>query len=158
MSDKPRATSRAQKPIAENRRARFEFEVLETLEAGLVLQGSEVKSLRGGKASLAEAYVRLQDGEAWLVDAHIAPYPQANKFNHEPRRLRKLLMSASELRKWAKRVAEKGLTVAPLRMYFLGPWAKVEVALVRGRKLHDKREHLKEKDDRREMARATRGR
>lgn len=145
-------------PIAENRRARHEFEILDTLEAGLALLGSEVKSLRGGKGSIAEAYVHFEDGEAWLVDAHIQPYPQANRNNHEPRRRRKLLVHQSERARWSKRVAEKGLTVVPLRLYFEGPWVKVEIALARGKKLHDKRDAARDREDRREMDRAMRAR
>ena len=145
-------------PICENRRARHEFEILDTLEAGLALVGSEVKSLRGGKGSIAEAYVAFEDGEAWLVDSHVQPYPQANRFNHEPRRRRKLLLNQSERARWAKRVVEKGLTVVPLRMYFQGPWVKVEIALARGKKLHDKRDAARDREDRREMDRAMRGR
>ncbi len=145
-------------PICENRRARHEFELLDTLEAGLALVGSEVKSLRNGKGSIAEAYVHFEDNEAWLVDAHIQPYPQANRFNHEPRRRRKLLIHLAERARWSKRVAEKGLTVVPLRMYFEGPWVKVEIALARGKKLHDKRDAARDREDRREMDRAMRPR
>lgn len=145
-------------PICENRRARHEFEMLETLEAGVALLGSEVKSLRGGKGSIAEAYVAFEGGEAWLVDSHVQPYPQANRFNHEPRRRRKLLLHQSERVRWSKRVAEKGLTVVPLRMYFEGPWVKVEIALARGKKLHDKRDAARDREDRREMDRAMRSR
>ena len=154
MSDKPRGT----KVIAENRRARHEYEILDTMEAGMALLGSEVKSLRGARASIAEAYVRFDKREAFLVDAHISPYPQANRNNHEPRRPRKLLLNHTEINRWAKKITEKGLTVVPLKMYFLGPWAKVEIGLVRGRKLHDKRDAMKERDDKREMERAVRNR
>lgn len=150
--------ARKRTPICENRKARHEFELLEIFEAGVALLGSEVKSLRNGHGSIAEAYVRIEDGQAWLVDAHIAPYAQANRENHEPRRRRRLLLHRTELRKLIKKVTEKGLTIVPLRMYFLGPWAKVEVALARGRKVHDKRAALKEKTDKREMDRALRGR
>lgn len=152
MSDKPRT----RRPICENRRARHEFEILDTLEAGMELVGSEVKSLRAGRANLTDAYVRFEKGEAFLVDAHISPYAQAGPFNHDPRRVRRLLISAAERERWARKVAEKGLTVVALRMYFQGPWAKVEVALARGKKLYDKRASMKEDDDRREMDRAMR--
>ena len=140
--------------VCENRRARHEYEVQDTLEAGLALTGSEVKALRGGHGNLAEAYVRFDNGEAWLVDAHISPYAQAGRNNHEAKRPRKLLLAKNEILKWAPRVSQKGLTAIPLRLYFKGPWAKVEVALARGKKLHDKRQSLKEADDRREMDRA----
>lgn len=145
--------------VAENRRARREYEILEKLEAGLVLTGSEVKTLRGGKANIAEAYIRFEDGEAWLVDAHIPQYPQAGPHNnHEPTRPRKLLMKGSEIDKWSRRVAEKGLSAVPLHLYFKGSWIKLEIGLGRGRKLHDKRNLLKERADKREAARAMRRR
>lgn len=150
--------ARRRLPICENRRARHEYEILDTLEAGLVLSGSEVKSLRGGRGSIAEGYALFEDGEAWLVDAHISPYAQANRFNHETRRRRKLLMHSNERARWARRVVEKGLTVVPLRMYFEGPWVKVELGLARGKKLHDKRESEREREDQREIDRAMRAR
>ena len=146
------------KLICENRRARHEYELLDTLEAGVALTGSEVKSLRGGKGSIAEAYVAFEDGEAWLLDAHISPYAQANRYNHETRRKRKLLLHAAEILRWQRRVAEKGLTAVPLEMYFEGPWVKVKIALARGKKLHDKRDASREREDRREMDRAMRAR
>jgi SsrA-binding protein len=148
------AKSEAIKVICVNRKARYEFEVHDTVEAGLELTGSEVKALRGGHGNLAEAYVRFENGEAWLVDAHISPYAQASRNNHEAKRTRKLLLQKGEILRWAPKVSEKGLTVIPLRMYFKGAWAKVEIALARGKKLHDKRQSLKEADDRREMAKA----
>lgn len=151
-------TARKRKPICENRRARHEYEILDTIEAGIALTGSEVKSLRGGRGSITEAYVLLENGDAWLVDANISPYAQANRFNHEPKRRRKLLLHQAELNRWSKRVIEKGLTVVPLRMYFDGPWVKVEIAMARGKKLHDKRDAAREREDRREMDRAVRGR
>lgn len=140
-----------QKTIARNRKAKFEYEILDTYEAGLSLRGSEVKSLRAGKGTIAEAYVRLIDGEAWLVGANISPYPQASYNNHEPDRPRKLLLSRQELRRLKKATREKGLTIVPLQLYFKGPWVKLEIALARGRKLHDKRQYLKKKQDRRDM-------
>ena len=140
--------------VCENRRARHEYEVHESVEAGLALTGSEVKALRGGHGNLAEAYVRFENGEAWLVDAHISPYAQAGRNNHEAKRPRKLLLGKNQILRLAPRVSQKGLTAIPLRLYFKGPWAKVEVALARGKKLHDKRQSLKEADDRREMDRA----
>lgn len=151
-------TARKRKPICENRRARHEYEILDTMQVGIALSGSEVKSLRGGKGSVAEAYVAFDQGEAWLLDAHIAPYAQANRNNHEPRRKRKLLMNRLEILRWSKRVAEKGLSVVPLQMYFEGPWVKMDVGLGRGKKLHDKRDATREREDQREIDRAMRAR
>lgn len=151
-------TARKRKPICENRRARHEYEIFDTLTAGLALTGSEVKSLRGGKGSVVEAYVAFDGGEAWLLDAHIAPYAQANRNNHEPRRKRKLLLHSLEILRWSKRVAEKGLSVVPLQMYFEGPWVKMEIGLGRGKKLHDKRDATREREDQREIDRAMRAR
>ncbi len=144
--------------IAENRRARREYEIFDTMEAGLSLQGSEVKSLRSGHGNIRDAYVKFEGGEAWLWDAHIPTYAQAGPYhNHEPRRPRRLLMKKSEIVRWSKRVREKGLTVVALRLYFSGAWVKVEIALGKGRKLYDKRHELKKKDDKRAMERAMRG-
>jgi SsrA-binding protein len=139
------------KTIARNRRARFEYELLEEYEAGLALLGTEVKSLRAGKASIAEAYVRIRDGEAWLLGANIPLYPQAHQTNHEPARPRKLLLGRQELRKIERSTRDRGLTVVPLELYFKGSWVKLAIAVGRGRKSHDKREYLKKKEDRREM-------
>jgi SsrA-binding protein len=145
------------KVVAENRRARHDYEIMEQLEAGLVLLGSEVKSLRSAKGSIAEAWVRIEGGEAVLVESHIALYPQAGPFlNHEPKRERRLLMKAAELERWGRKVAEKGLTVVPLQLHFHGQWAKLQIGLGRGRKLHDKRAAIKEKDDRKEAQQAMR--
>ena len=145
--------------ICENRRARRQYEILERLEAGLSLTGSEVKSLRSGKATIAEAYVRFRNGEAWLLDAHIPQYPQAGPHNnHETTRPRKLLLKRDQIEKWFKRVSEKGLTMVPLKLYFNGAWVKIEIGLGRGRKLHDKRALLKERDDKRDTQRALRRR
>jgi len=141
------------KMVARNKRARFEYDVLEEFEAGLSLVGSEVKSLRAGKASIAEAYIRLKSGEAWLVGATIQPYAQASYNNHATDRSRKLLLHRSELRKLERATREKGLTAVPLALYFKGARAKLTLALARGRKLHDKREYLKKRDARRDMDR-----
>lgn len=161
MAAPPKSRSseaRARRLIAENRKARHEYDLLEVFEAGLVLRGSEVKSLRGGKGNIGEAWVRLERGEAYLVDAHIPPYAQAGPYNnHEPTRERKLLLKDEELRRLEKRVQEKGLTIVPVALVFQGPWVKVEIALGRGRKLHDKRAAIKaregEREARREMGR-----
>ena len=144
------------RPICENRRARREYTVDDTFEAGLVLQGSEVKSMRAGAANLSDSYVQFRGGEAFLVGAHIAPYAQANRLNHPPRRDRKLLLHAREIRKLASKVAERGYTVIPLRMYFKGAHAKVLLGLARGKKIHDRRQDIRRREDQRDMARALR--
>jgi SsrA-binding protein len=145
--------------VSENRKARHRFEILNTLECGIALQGSEVKSLRDGKLSLDEAYARVKDGEVWLVGADIAEYPQATLWNHPPKRPRKLLMKREEVRKFAGQAHEKGLTLVPLRVYFTGRGvAKVLLGLCRGKKLHDKRETLKRADAKRDIDRALRHR
>lgn len=145
--------------ISSNRRARFQYELDDFVEAGIILLGSEVKSARQGKVTLEEAWVKVEEtGPPVLMGAHIAPYEQANRNNHEPTRPRVLLLKANELVRLRKKVREKGLTVVPVQMYFQGPWAKVEIAVGRGKKLHDKREALKEAEDRRETQRAIRGR
>jgi SsrA-binding protein len=140
--------------ICENRRVQHEYAISDTLEAGLSLLGSEVKALRAGGGNIREAHVRFEAGEVWLVDAHIAPYEQANRQNHEPTRRRKLLVNKGERERWHKRVKERGFTAIPVRMYFVGPWVKVEIALGRGKRLHDKRATLKERADQRDMDRA----
>lgn len=140
--------------IAENRRARHDYEFLETLECGLALVGTEVKSLRQGKASIAEAFALVRRGELWLIGAHIPEYAFGNVHNHAPVRDRKLLVHRRELAAWDRKVREKGVTIVPLTLYFKGPLVKLSIALARGRKVHDKREREREKTDRREMDRA----
>jgi SsrA-binding protein len=142
----------------QNRKARHEFHILETWEAGLVLQGTEVKSLRLGKANLQDAFARVDRGELWLYNLHISPYEQGNRFNHDPLRPRKLLMHRNQLRKLVGLVEQKGLTLVPLDIHFTGGLAKVNLALARGKALHDKRAALRERDDRRDVERAFRGR
>ncbi|MCA9519431.1 MAG: SsrA-binding protein SmpB [Myxococcales bacterium] len=142
-----------EKVVCSNKRARHDYTIFDTFEAGLILVGSEVKSLRASHASLSEAYVELKEGEAWLISARIAEYPWANQFNHEPTRPRKLLLKDAELAKLSKRVKERGFTIIPLRIYFKGGWAKVEIAVAKGKRFHDKRQSIKEKDTRREVAR-----
>ncbi|HTU27184.1 MAG TPA: SsrA-binding protein SmpB [Pirellulales bacterium] len=144
--------------IAQNRRARHEYEVLDTLECGIVLVGSEVKSLRAGTLSLDEAYGRVKAGEVWLMGCDIAEYVQSHQFNHVPRRPRKLLMHRREIKKFAGQAFEKGLTLVPLKMYFKEGRAKVLLGICRGRKLYDKREHLKKKSMKRDIDRAMRNR
>jgi SsrA-binding protein len=148
-----------QRPIAENRKARHRYEVLETLECGIALVGSEVKSLRDGKLSLDEAYGRVKESEAWLVGCDIPEYRNATVWNHEPKRPRKLLMHKRELRKFANKAHEKGLTLVPLKLYFNQRGvAKVVLGLCRGKKLQDKRQALKKADMQRDMQRALRHR
>jgi len=139
--------------IAQNRKARHNYLVLDTLECGIVLVGSEVKSLRNGKVSLGEAYGRVKEGELWLVGCDIAEYVEANRFNHNPRRPRKLLLHRREIKRFANRAYEKGLTLVPLKMYFSGGRAKVLMGICRGRQRHDKREAMKAAEARREMQR-----
>jgi SsrA-binding protein len=146
------------RPICTNRKARHEYEIGEVIEAGLVLRGSEVKSLRDGGAHLNDAYVQFRDGEAFLVSAHIAPYRHANRLNHEPLRERKLLLHTRELRRLQSKVAERGLTLIPLRLYCCGARAKVELALARGKKMHDKRADIRKREADRDMERAIRRR
>jgi SsrA-binding protein len=141
------------KVVATNRKASHEYFLLEKFEAGLALQGSEIKSIRAGQMSLAEAYVRIDGQEAWLVDAHIAPYEQAGSFNHAPRRPRKLLLHRNEIRYLWNEMRQKGVTIIPLRVYLKGGRAKVEIALAKGKKLYDKRHDLAERDARREIER-----
>jgi SsrA-binding protein len=138
----------------QNRKARHEYHVLETWEAGLVLQGTEVKSLRMGRANLQDAFARVDGGELWLHNVHISPYEQGNRFNHDPLRPRKLLMHRNELRKLVGKVEQQGLTLVPLDIHFTRGLAKVNLALVRGKKLHDKRDALRERADRRDVERA----
>ena len=142
------------KMIARNRRARHDYEILDELECGIVLRGSEVKSLRDGKVSLEEAYARIVDGELWLLGCDIAEYPQANLMNHTPRRDRKLLIHRREMKKFAAAAEQRGQTLIPLAMYFSEGKVKVEIAVGKGRQLHDKREKLKQDADQMEMKRA----
>ena len=144
--------------ISQNRSARHDYEVLDTLECGIVLVGSEVKSLRTGKVSLDEAYGRMKGGEVWLVGCDIPEYRQANQFNHEPRRPRKLLLHRREINKFASKAYETGLTLVPLKLYFKKGKAKLLLGVCRGRKLHDKREKLKKRSVQRDIQRAMRGR
>ncbi|MFZ4619856.1 MAG: SsrA-binding protein SmpB [Bacteroidota bacterium] len=136
-----------------NRRARFEYEILDSYEAGIVLKGSEVKSLRVGKANLQDSYAVVKDNEVWLMNMHISPYEQANQFNHEPTRTRKLLLTKAEISKLHSKSNEKGLTLVPLKLYFKKGIVKVELGIAKGKKLHDKRESIKERDVEREMRR-----
>ncbi len=142
------------KTICVNRQARHNYFIEETYEAGLVLVGSEVKSLRDGKANLKDSYARIQKAEAFLINAHISQYPGANQFNHDPTRMRKLLLHRREIARLTGKTKERGLTLIPLRMYFKNGKAKVELGLARGKKLYDKRETLKRKVAQREVERS----
>jgi SsrA-binding protein len=147
------------KVVADNRRARFHYAIESTLEAGIVLKGSEVKSLRGGKANIQESYAGPRDGELYLINAYIPEYTEANRQNHEPRRPRKLLIRKGEARKLAAAVQREGMTLVPLKMYFNPKGvAKVELGLAKGKKLHDKRQSEKAKDWARDKARVLRAR
>jgi SsrA-binding protein len=141
-------------PIARNKRARHDYEIIETWEAGIVLTGTEVKALRDGRAQIGDAYAVLKEGEAWLLNAHIAPYEKGNIWNHEPTRSRKLLLHQKEIRQMIGAVERKGLTLVALELYFKHGRAKVRIGLGRGKKLHDKRADVKERDDARDMQRA----
>ena len=140
--------------ICKNRKARHLYELLDELECGIALKGSEVKSIRNGKISIEEAYAQLENGELWLVGCDIAEYPQATVMNHEPRRKRKLLLKKREITKFAEAGAQKGLTLVPLRVYFTRGIVKVKIAIGKGRKIHDHRENLKKKSDTRDMRQA----
>jgi SsrA-binding protein len=142
--------------VASNRQAAFRFEFLDKLEAGLVLQGTEVKALRTGSAQLKDGYATIHDGELWLHNVHIPPYAPASRDNHEPERPRKLLVHRRELDKLSGRIKEKGLTLVPTRMYFRGPHAKVEIAVARGKDRFDKRQSIRERETKRDMQRAVR--
>ena len=146
------------KVVAKNRKASHEYFLLERYEAGIALMGSEIKSIRAGQISLAEAYVRVDGQEAWLMDAHVAPYDQASYYNHEPRRPRKLLLHRSEIRSLWDDVRQKGVTIIPLRVYLKDGLAKVEIAVAKGKKLYDKRQDIAKRDAEREIERQLRRR
>lgn len=141
------------KTVATNRKARFEYQLLETFEAGLVLKGTEIKSVRRGQISLQESYVRTDGKQAWLVGAHIAPYEHASAFQHDPDREKKLLLNKREIRELYDAVRIKGLTIIPVRVYLKGGRAKVEIAIAKGKKKYDKREAIKKRDFEREESR-----
>ena len=142
------------KVIARNRKAKFDYELLDSFEAGLVLQGSEIKSIRASQISLKEAYVRTDGHEAWLVNAHIAPYVQASRAGHEPRRERKLLLHKREIDQLWDAVQKKGLTIVPTQVHLREGRAKVEIAVARGKRKYDKRQAIKQREAKREMDRA----
>lgn len=141
------------KVVANNRKAKHEYFLLDTFEAGIVLKGSEIKSIRAGQLSLAQAYVSIEGGEAWLINAHIAPYDQASRFNHDPLRPRKLLLHRKQIKKLFENVRQKGTTIVPLRVYLKDGKAKVEIALAKGKKHYDKRAEIAKRDAQRELDR-----
>jgi len=155
MADKK---ERPQKVVADNRKARFNYEIGEVVEAGIALTGTEVKSLRGGRATLAQAYAEVRDGEAWLVGLEIATYDQGNRANHEPMRARKLLLHRREIDSLYGKVREKGLTIVPTRLYFKDSRVQVELAVARGKEQRDKRRDLMDRDAKRQMERAVKSR
>jgi SsrA-binding protein len=148
------ARAKGEKLIADNRRARHDYHLLDRVEAGIVLAGTEVKALREAKTSLQRAYADVRDGEAWLVGVHIAEYGQGNRANHDPERPRKLLLHRREIDRLLGQVREKGVTIVPTRLYFKDGRVKVELALARGKELHDKRRDIADRDARRQMERA----
>jgi SsrA-binding protein len=151
------ADAQRSRPVAVNRRARYDYDILDTLECGIALQGSEVKSLRGGRISLQDSYARIVDGELWLYQVHIPPYTQATGFGaHDPDRRRKLLVHRRQIEEWLARTRQQSLTLVPLRIYFKDGRAKVELALVRGRRRYDKRHAIAEREAGREAAREAR--
>jgi SsrA-binding protein len=145
------------KVLATNRKASFEYFLIERFEAGLALQGTEIKSIRAGQVSLAEAYVDIEEGrDAWLVEAHIAPYAQGNRFNHDPKRKRRLLLHKKQIRELWNNVRQKGMTIVPVRIYLKEGRAKIEIALARGKKAYDKRATIAKRDQAREAERESR--
>ena len=143
------------KIISDNRQARYLYEILESYEAGIVLVGTEVKSIRAGKVNLKDGYAIIRQGEAWLLNVHISPYKAGGDyFNHEPRRTRKLLLHRKEINRLIGKVEQQGLTLIPLKMYFKGGRIKIAIGLGKGKKIHDKRESIKRREDKRDIARA----
>ena len=151
------AASEEIKSVVVNRRARYDYFILEKVEAGIALRGTEVKSIRNGKVNLGDAYAQIEDGEAWLLQMHISPYEQGNRYNHDPLRRRKLLLHRRQILKLKQATQEKGLTLIPLALYFKGSHLKVELGVAKGKRHHDRREDVARKDAEREMQRARRG-
>lgn len=152
------AGERGVKVLAENRKARHDYAILETVEAGLVLTGTEIKSLRAGRVNIRDAHARLEKGEIFVYNMHIAPYEQGGRYNHDPLRPRKLLLHRREIDSLAGKVRLQGLTLVPLRVYLKGGWAKVELALARGKRAYDKRRDMAEREARRRIERALKNR
>lgn len=158
-AEKPKADKPKEpvfKTVADNRRARFEYEIIDSMECGIELAGTEVKSMRQGKCNLQDAFARIEDGQVWLYNCHISPYDHGNRFNHEPMRKRRLLMHTREIEKLRGKVQEKGLTLVPLKIYFKRNWVKVNLALVRGKQLYDKRQTIAKRDSQRQLERVVR--
>ena len=159
MAPKKEDKSQHGKIVAENRKARFNYEIVDTFETGLVLTGTEVKSLREGKANIADSYANEEGGEMWLINSYVPEYLQANQFNHEPRRRRKILVKLKEIARLGQAVQRDGMTLVPLKIYFNDKGtAKLQLALAKGKKLHDKRESQKERDWNRQKSRLLRDR
>lgn len=152
-NDKSKTTNDEVKIITRNRRASHEYEILDRLECGVVLTGTEVKSLREGQGSLEDAYAKIDQGEVWMIGSDIPEYAMGNRMNHKPKRPRKLLLHRREIARFAGRASQRGFTLVPLRLYFKNGLAKVEIAVCRGKQLHDKRQTLKKKDAEREIRR-----
>ena len=147
------------KVMADNRQARFTYEILDSYEAGIALQGTEVKSIRAGKVNLRDGYAQVKNGEVWLLNVHISPHDMTNQaYNHEPRRPRRLLLHKAEIRKLIGKVEDKGLSLVPMKLYLKKGRVKVNIAIGRGKKLHDKRESLKQKQEKRDIARMMKNR
>lgn len=144
----------AEKSIAINRRAKFDYQIIETYEAGLVLTGCEVKSLRQGRVNLRDSFAKVEDGEVWLHNMHISPYEKGNRFNPDPKRSRKLLLHKQEIKRLIGKHKEKGLTLIPLKLYFKRGFAKVELGLAKGKKIYDKRREIAEREAKREIQRS----
>ena len=142
--------------VADNRRARFDYDVIDSVEAGIVLGGTEIKSIRAGKATIRDGYAQVRDGQMWLQNVHIAPWTGGGPWNHEPVHARRVLMHKDEIVRWGKLAGQQGLTIVPLRIYMKGHFAKVELALVRGRRQYDKRKVIQQRETDREIARAIR--
>ncbi|MCZ7860649.1 SsrA-binding protein SmpB [Agrobacterium salinitolerans] len=147
------AEANTKNTVADNRRARFDYEIVETIQAGIVLTGTEIKSLRENKVTIGESYASVEDGELWLINSHIPEFLQANRFNHEPRRRRKLLVKRREIDRLLRSVSREGMTIVPLKLYFDKGRAKLDIAVARGRKTHDKRQAIKDRDWQRSKAR-----
>ncbi|HEY9785583.1 MAG TPA: SsrA-binding protein SmpB [Candidatus Obscuribacterales bacterium] len=141
------------KVVADNRRARHEYEVIEVYETGIELVGTEVKSMRNGKANLQDSFARIENGELWLYNCHISPYDYGNRFNHDPVRKRRLLMHKREITKLKSKTQEKGLTLVPLKLFFKGNWAKLDLALAKGKQLYDKRQSIAKRETKRDLDR-----
>lgn len=152
-TDAPAEPKKEFKPVADNRKARHEYEILESYEAGIELVGTEVKSLRKGLANLKDAFAKIEKGQVWLYNCHVSPYDHGNRFNHEPLRKRRLLLNRREILKLKQKTQEKGLTLIPLKLYFKGNWCKVSIGLCKGKRLYDKRDSMMKRENTRNLER-----